>query len=90
MNTKNSKRNQNYRHRYGISAADVDRRITLQDGRCAICGKRRSLNVDHNHTTGELRAMVCHLCNLIVGHLENHPLLVQRAEAYLRSYEHDQ
>lgn len=87
MNTR--KRNQNYRYRYGISAQEVDRRITLQNGRCAICGKKKRLNVDHNHTSGEVRAMVCHLCNVLIGHLENHPVLVEKAEEYLQRYKHD-
>jgi len=39
-----------------------------QKGRCAICGKhqnefKRRLNLDHNHTTGQIRGLLCYYCN---------------------------
>jgi hypothetical protein len=47
-----------------------------QDGKCAICKsgiKKRSkkkieiANVDHDHETGKVRALLCNHCNKMLG-----------------------
>lgn len=38
-----------------------------QDGRCAICGKRRDLVCDHEHATGLVRGWLCSSCNTAEG-----------------------
>ncbi|MEU9442897.1 endonuclease domain-containing protein [Streptomyces sp. NPDC048304] len=38
-----------------------------QDGRCAICGHRRSLIEDHDHATGMTRGWLCQGCNVQEG-----------------------
>lgn len=40
--------------------------IEDQGGVCAICGRppgTRQLNIDHDHRTGLVRGLVCHVCN---------------------------
>lgn len=46
-----------------------------QGGMCYACQqpepvKGRRLSVDHNHTTGEVRGLLCSRCNPILGKLE--------------------
>lgn len=51
---------------YGIDAAEYDRILKLQDGRCAICRNQpRTIRfaVDHDHKTGEVRGILCKRCN---------------------------
>ena len=50
---------------YGITADEYQAILATQGGVCAICGGRRSyrLNVDHCHTTGVVRGLLCRLCN---------------------------
>lgn len=49
------------------------RLLAAQGGRCAVClaargpGKRSDMLVDHDHTTGRVRGLVCHPCNLVGG-----------------------
>lgn len=74
------------RHRYGIDNEDYARMLAAQRGCCAICGREstRRLHVDHDHSTGAVRALLCAGCNLLVGAMEN-PLRAA-AQAYLSKY----
>lgn len=51
---------------YGITADDYEELLKRQGGKCAICRARprsKRLAVDHNHTTGEVRGLLCSRCN---------------------------
>ena len=65
--------------------------LEKQENKCAICRKvfddRKHTHVDHNHTTGKVRALLCNQCNLAVGHLQDDPTLCFAAGAYLTSWE---
>lgn len=39
-----------------------------QDGRCATCGARGGLVIDHDHDTGLIRGLLCRSCNIVEGH----------------------
>jgi len=62
---------------YGISEAKRDELVKMQGGNCAICGKpeseapRQRLAVDHCHTTGKVRGMLCDHCNKGIGCLQD-------------------
>ena len=43
--------------------------------------------VDHNHTTGKIRGLLCHKCNSMLGYIKESPLTLQRAVAYLQYYD---
>ena len=73
---------------YGITIEQRDEMIEQQQGKCAIClssdpGGRGQWHVDHNHTTGEIRGMLCHLCNIGLGMFKDNPNLLLAAEVYL-------
>jgi len=58
---------------YGIKQEDYEQMYENQKGKCAICGKHQSelknrLSVDHNHITGKVRGLLCHSCNVSLGH----------------------
>jgi recombination endonuclease VII len=54
--------------KYGITLEDYAAMLERQDGQCAICGTAdEKLVVDHNHTTGRVRSLLCHLCNALIG-----------------------
>jgi hypothetical protein len=51
---------------YGLKPKDARELMALQDEKCAICRKDqriKSLAVDHNHTTGNVRGFLCQRCN---------------------------
>ncbi len=58
---------------YGITLAQYDEMLTRQGGTCAICKKPpkvKRLHVDHCHSTGRVRGLLCGSCNGRLGWLE--------------------
>lgn len=60
---------------YGISKEDYIAMENEQQGSCYICGMAnsngRKLSLDHDHTTGKVRRLICHKCNVILGMSED-------------------
>lgn len=84
---KAAKRDQNLRKNYGITSYDYDRMYAEQDGRCFVCEDQKSvLHVDHNHETGEVRKLLCALCNTAFGKMRESPRLINKLLEYGRMY----
>lgn len=63
----------------------------LQQYSCAICGKKHEINtkrfaVDHDHTTGLIRGILCHSCNVGLGHFRDSEDLLRTATQYILKY----
>lgn len=77
-------RNRQYKKMYGITIADYDQMLAEQGGRCKMCGavaagpKRQRFAVDHCHTTGKVRGLLCVRCNVAVGFYELHSKLIYK------------
>lgn len=77
----------NLKTKYGITIEEYDAKLLAQDGKCAICSDpptaTRKLAVDHDHATGAIRDLLCHVCNNFLGVFET-----RRAqfEAYLERH----
>jgi hypothetical protein len=73
--------------KYNLTLADYNELYLNQNGKCAICGREQSkLNVDHDHTTGKVRALLCQECNLGLGCLQDCSQLCIKAGKYLKKY----
>lgn len=73
--------------RPGVRSKVRDEMVISQQGLCAICRDPLiEANLDHDHTTGRIRAVLCRSCNLALGHLKDDASLADRAADYLRSY----
>jgi hypothetical protein len=71
-------------HKYGISEHKYKCLLEAQQGECAICGSAdKGLVVDHNHTTGKVRGLLCSQCNTAIGLLGDNVGTIQRAVGYL-------
>ena len=71
---------------YGLSIACVDKLLESQGNQCKICGKfidHKNLNVDHNHSTGDVRGLLSNNCNRGIGHLQDSPDILRSALEYL-------
>lgn len=75
--------------KYGITLAEYDAMLKRQGGGCAICGTSenggRKLSVDHCHTVGTVRGLLCNRCNYALGQFDDRPELLKRAATYLES-----
>lgn len=71
--------------RYGISEAEFEKLVRKQGGTCAICRKRGAKHVDHDHDSGEVRAVLCFYCNRGLGKFREDRGLIRRARRYLDS-----
>jgi hypothetical protein len=68
---KEQKKARNIKSRYGLTP---DEYTALVENGCKICGSFERLHVDHNHTTGEVRGCLCHICNTSLGSYEKYIL----------------
>ena len=78
-----------YLKRYGIDIDKYNEMFESQEGRCAICGIHQSelkvsLCVDHNHSTGEIRGLLCKRCNSAIGLFDENSDSLGRAIEYLK------
>lgn len=67
-----SEANNYYFNKYKISNNDYNLLFNIQGGKCRICKSHQSelpkkLAVDHCHTTGQVRGLLCSRCNLGIG-----------------------
>jgi hypothetical protein len=82
-------RNAMFRRKYGITLDERDALIAAQGGRCGICEntfgaeRRRWPCIDHDHTTGRIRGVLCHACNIGIGKLGDTAEALRRALRYL-------
>ena len=70
---------------FGISLDDYNRMVESQEGCCLICKDfppdKSVLVVDHQHSSGNVRGLLCNSCNLLLGHArENCGILLSAVE----------
>jgi hypothetical protein len=73
---------------YGLSMEAFNALLLKQGGCCAICrtnapGGKRNWQVDHSHSAGHIRGLLCHNCNLLLGHACDSIEVLGRAIVYL-------
>lgn len=84
-----SQRESFLRRKYGIGLADYHRMFEEQRGLCAICHSpdsrngNRSMVVDHDHSTGQVRGLLCGTCNTALGKFRDDPTILRSAIRYL-------
>ena len=80
-------RDRDLRRHYGIGLVDLERMVRAQGGRCAICSDEfqsdKHTHVDHCHSTGVIRGILCVTCNLMLGHAKDDQQRLLAAAQYL-------
>jgi len=80
--------------KYGITLEDYNKMLESQNNVCMICGKNEThkhnisskyvdLAVDHDHSTGKVRGLLCTYCNVGLGAFKDNKELLQKAIEYL-------
>lgn len=81
--------------RYGLTVEQYDAMLAEQSCVCALCGNPANpdgvraasrLHVDHDHTTGQVRALLCNHCNRGIGAFVDDPDLLRRAAEYIERH----
>ena len=77
------------RRQYGITIADYEQLLQASGGCCWLCGtadpvKNKYFHVDHDHSTGAVRGLLCAVCNgYIIGRMEKRGVTPDLITAYL-------
>ncbi len=79
----------NLKKAYGLNSEQYQKKLEYQNYGCALCGTPQStkaLAVDHCHTTGKIRSLLCTLCNTGLGMFKDNPELLIKAADYLKEH----
>ena len=81
---------------YGITEDEYEQMKKDQNYLCSICGSEgfligrnnhtEKLAVDHCHTTGIVRGLLCHNCNRALGLMKDDTSILRRAVEYLEEH----
>jgi hypothetical protein len=76
---------------YGITIETYNKMFSDQNGCCKICKIHQTdlninLAVDHSHTTGKVRGLLCHKCNMGIGLLQEDITILAESIKYLMSF----
>lgn len=91
-----ARRNHHLLTHYGISLIEYEDKHKAQEGLCYICrlpemgirrGTCKSLDVDHNHETGQVRDLLCSACNTAFGLLKEDPQRIETLLLYAQKWQ---
>jgi hypothetical protein len=71
--------------KYNLTQAEHVALLAAQDGRCAGGCGRAATSVDHNHSTGEIRGLLCRNCNTVLGMAQDNPAVLRALISYLEA-----
>ena len=82
---------------FNLTPSDYQRMYENQNGLCAVCHQTETriskngliapLCVDHNHSTGKNRDLLCTHCNLALGHVKDNIQILLNLAEYLRRHD---
>ena len=83
--TKSKNREISQRKKYGLEPGDYEKILESQGGVCAIksCDSSTQLRIDHDHITGVVRGILCHVHNVGLGYFGDSIEGLEEAVAYL-------
>lgn len=76
---------------YGMTSEDYDLLLEQQSKCCAICRSDdpsgfKYFHIDHNHTTGKIRGLLCSKCNTAIGLFGEDIAVMNAALDYLKRH----
>lgn len=87
--TLEERRKRNLKDNFNLTLDEYEVMRESQDFKCKICKRpervnNKALAVDHDHKTGQIRGLLCHHCNVGLGHFEDNEELLMKAISYLK------
>jgi hypothetical protein len=70
--------------KFGLTTEEFSAMIEGQNNKCKICDcELEQPQVDHNHTTGKVRGLLCKPCNMSLGLLKEDPKVLYNMISYI-------
>lgn len=69
--------------RYGVTHEEA---VQLRQSPCEICGHKGKMVIDHNHTTGARRGILCSPCNSGIGQFRESASAMRSAAEYVERH----
>jgi hypothetical protein len=87
-NTEQRRRRYHLKKVYGLTESQYSEMRDRQQGACAICGivSQSPLHIDHDHSTGRVRALLCTRCNSMIGYARDSIEMLKKGIEYLEFY----
>lgn len=87
----NRTKNNDLKRNYGITLQEHNQMFESQNGLCAICGNTgdgrwQKLCVDHDHSTGKVRELLCRNCNMVLGQVGDNIQTLESMIKYLNKH----
>jgi Autographiviridae endonuclease VII len=80
--------------KFGMTIEQYDEMLAAQGGGCFICARPPrediSLHVDHDHSTGKVRGILCFRCNNALADFQEDVRLLAKAADYLDRHAHQE
>jgi hypothetical protein len=84
---KNYQKNIGRFRRHGITKEIYDEMLVEQKSKCYICKQKNDkLHIDHNHSTGEVRKLLCKECNMALGLVKENLTTINNMIKYLEEH----
>ena len=90
-----TERRSKLKNTYGITPEQYDAMLPAQNNSCAICrakkpgGRTKMFFIDHCHTTGKVRGLLCMRCNTGLGLFLDNTKFLSSAISYLKEHSNE-
>ncbi|TFV66240.1 UNVERIFIED_ORG: hypothetical protein E4P37_07420 [Bacillus sp. AZ43] len=71
---------------YGLTRSEIDDLRARQSDLCAICDAPGPEHLDHDHSSGRVRRLLCQRCNQGLGLFRDDPFLLRMAALYIEGH----
>lgn len=68
---------------FGITVEDFNNQLDYQNDVCSVCGDPNPISVDHCHSSGKIRGILCRSCNTMLGMAKDNPNTLLSGIKYL-------
>ena len=79
-------RESHYKRKYNLTEEQAKELVKNRQGMCSICDLFLPLVVDHCHTTGKVRGLICSSCNSVLGYAKDSRKTLEKAILYLEDF----